>query len=112
MHALILHHLVDDAGPAVSLSLFGKPIATVFLLGKERQEHLESPVGVGTFVVWEFDPSTRSHRVWMSMIDYVRSRITESGSMSGAAAPQRQSNSGLVAKRAFLEVAENFADLV
>jgi len=88
-HALILHHLVDDAGPAVSLSLFGKPIATVFLQGKERPQHLESPIGVGTFVVWEFDPSTRSHRVWMSMIDYVHSRITESGSIWGAAALER-----------------------
>lgn len=89
MHALILHHLVAQARPAVSLSLFGRPIATVFLLGNERQEHLESPVGVGTFVVWDFDPSTRSHSVWMSMIDYVHSRITESGSIWRAAAPQR-----------------------
>jgi len=75
IHTLILHHLVDETGPAVSLSLFGKPIATVFLLGKERQEHLESPLEAGTFVVWEFEPSKRSHRMWMSMTDYVHSRI-------------------------------------
>jgi len=87
-HTLILHHLVKEAGPAVSLGLFGKPIATVFLLGKERQDHLESPVEAGTFVVWEFDPSKRSHRVWMSMTDYMHSKITESGSIWSAETPQ------------------------